>query len=431
MKTIYCLMILLWPLGSKGQKIKPLTIGDRVPDIAITHVYNYPASTIHVSDLKGKLVILDFMSTGCLSCIEALLRFDSLQMKYGKQLKIIIVSYEPSKNIERFLQKSPIGKQLKLPIASDDHILSAMFPHVYISHEVWIKDGSVIAITGADYVSSSNIEQILNNVAVNWPVKKDIAEFDYTKPVFHLNQETIPLTSYPTASFYSAFTNNMLDVPHHITKTIDAEAKSTSISLINLPIIDLYRYSYGRLSLPLSNVILKVNDTSRYVFETDREYRAEWTIKNAYCYEIKCPSDMSQESVQQKMVSDLDFYLGLNSSWETKVVQCLVLIKKQENIHNLGLPAFFNSRSSPQEQPRIITASYIIYQLNENLLGVPALDESGLAENKILDSTILNFSDLNVLNRQIGKYGLELVIKTRVRKMLLITEKSPQSDLKL
>ncbi|MEO6705845.1 MAG: TlpA disulfide reductase family protein, partial [Ginsengibacter sp.] len=181
MKYIFGFMVMLLPRISVAQSPPPnaLSIGNTVPDITITHVYNYPTSTIKLSELKDKLVILDFMSTGCTSCLEAFPRFDSLRKKYGNQLLIIIVSYEPSKNIERFLKKSPVGKQVKLPVVSDDHILSELFPHVYISHEVWIKDGKVKAITDAEYVNSANVQQILDDIPLHWPVKRDIAEFDY------------------------------------------------------------------------------------------------------------------------------------------------------------------------------------------------------------------------------------------------------------
>lgn len=424
-------MIFFCPMLSLGQTVKALTVGDTVQDLTINNVHNYPSSIIRLSDLKGKLVILDFMSTGCISCMEALLRFDSLYKKYKKQLMFIIISYEPSKNIQRFLIKSPIGKQLKLPIVSDDSILASLFPHVYISHEVWIKDRKVKAITGAEYVTSSNVEQILNDVKVRWPVKRDITDFDYRKHIVHLNEEAIPLSSYPSTVFYSAFTNNMQNISHRFIKEEDSAMQSTCISLINLPVIDLYRYSYDQLSLPLSNILLTVRDTSRYIYDSNKEYLADWTIKNTYCYQIKFPSDLSQKLVKQKMVSDLDFYLGLNCGWKTVAVPCLILIKKQESGNNVSLSGFYNFHTSLQEHSRTITASYIVYQLNQNLLGIPTLDESGLSENTILDTCILNFSNLDVLNQQINKYGLKLIIATRFRKMLVIKERSSQSDLKL
>ena len=67
MKYIIGVMVILLPIlsGAQSQPVKALKIGDTVPDITITSVYNYPASTIHLSDLKGKLVILDFWATWC------------------------------------------------------------------------------------------------------------------------------------------------------------------------------------------------------------------------------------------------------------------------------------------------------------------------------------------------------------------------------
>ncbi len=91
MKLIYCFMIFLCPLFTPAQVVKPLKIGERAPDITISDVYNSQASTIHSFDLKGKLVILDFMATTCVPCIKVLPRFDSLQKQYGKRLQIILV----------------------------------------------------------------------------------------------------------------------------------------------------------------------------------------------------------------------------------------------------------------------------------------------------------------------------------------------------
>jgi len=58
---------MLLPLlsGAQAPPVKALSIGDTVPDITIANVYNYRSSTIRLSDLKGKLVILDFWSTWC------------------------------------------------------------------------------------------------------------------------------------------------------------------------------------------------------------------------------------------------------------------------------------------------------------------------------------------------------------------------------
>src|SRR6185312_10987349 len=90
-KTMYAAVFFLSinTLHAQQPALKPLSIGDTVPDITLTNVYNYPSSTIKLSDLKGKLVILDFWSTWCGSCIEAMPESEKLQNGFGNKIQII------------------------------------------------------------------------------------------------------------------------------------------------------------------------------------------------------------------------------------------------------------------------------------------------------------------------------------------------------
>jgi thiol-disulfide isomerase/thioredoxin len=181
MKMIYCLTgILCLFLKSNAQEIKPLTIGDKVPDAVIKNIYNYPALQSSISAFNNKLLILNFMATNCISCLKALPRFASLQNEYGDKIQIVLVTNQSAEKIKTFLRLRP---EVKLPIVSGDSVLSKLFPHTFISHEVWIKEGVVKAITYADYVNKTNIETILSDKKINWPVKRDMAEFDYSKPL--------------------------------------------------------------------------------------------------------------------------------------------------------------------------------------------------------------------------------------------------------
>lgn len=47
-----------------------LTVGDVMPDITFNNLVNYKSSSAKLSDFKGKLVILDFWATTCLSLIH-------------------------------------------------------------------------------------------------------------------------------------------------------------------------------------------------------------------------------------------------------------------------------------------------------------------------------------------------------------------------
>jgi len=104
MKTIYCLMILLWPLMGIGQTSRPLSIGEKVPDAALNNLVNYKTSSAKLSDFKGKLVILDFMHTSCRSCLLNLLRFDSLA-KNLQETSAVFDCYHSEKRNANLLSK--------------------------------------------------------------------------------------------------------------------------------------------------------------------------------------------------------------------------------------------------------------------------------------------------------------------------------------
>ena len=156
MKTIYCLMILLWPLGSRAQTVKGFTVGEKVPNIVIPDILNNTVTSSSLAAFKGKLLILDFMATTCTSCLKALPELESMQQKFKNQLQIILVSSEKPERIQLFLKRHP---QLSLPFVARDSNLSRMFPHVYISHIVWINSERIVsAITDPEYVNQTNVE---------------------------------------------------------------------------------------------------------------------------------------------------------------------------------------------------------------------------------------------------------------------------------
>ena len=158
MKIIHTLaVILVYTLSSylfAQDKIAPLQIGDPVPDIFLENIINHPRGTAHLSDFKGKLLILDFWATWCRPCIQAIPRFEQLQREFGNQLQILMVTSQPSTSIAKFFS----DRGFTLPSVTGDQKLSKLFPHKYVPHEVWIKDGKIIAITGEAEVTANNIK---------------------------------------------------------------------------------------------------------------------------------------------------------------------------------------------------------------------------------------------------------------------------------
>lgn len=184
MKLIYCLMILLWPLGNNCQKIKPLTIGDPVPAITLDNVINYKSTCIQLSALRGKLVILDFWATWCNGCVVELPKLDSLQKEFRGKMQVILLSNEGAKSnaagesaVRAFYAKwqKRTHNTFSLPSTLDQNeYLLQLFSHIFIPHVIWIgPDQKVIAITSAEEVTKENIKAVLKGTPCNMAEKSD------------------------------------------------------------------------------------------------------------------------------------------------------------------------------------------------------------------------------------------------------------------
>ena len=175
-------MAMLLPVLSRAQSasIKPLTVGDRVPEIVFNQVINYKTPVAVLSDFKGKLVILDFWATTCMSCVFHMPLCDSLQSAFNSQIQILLVnpliSRDSLARVNRMLHllQSRTGHRVRLPVILYDEAAYALFPFQSLPHYVWIgSDGIVKAITGADQLNAKNISALLKGGELHLPVKKD------------------------------------------------------------------------------------------------------------------------------------------------------------------------------------------------------------------------------------------------------------------
>ncbi|HEU5054504.1 MAG TPA: TlpA disulfide reductase family protein [Hanamia sp.] len=368
MKVIYCLMIFLWPLVSSGQKIKPMAIGDKVPDVCFENLFNYNNASVQLSTLGNKLVLLDFMTTGCVSCIRALPRLDSLQRKYKDGLQVFLVTPESAESVKNFLKRKYMAG-MELPVMAADTTLSQLFPHTYISHEVLIKNQKVLAITYPEYIVEKNVKAIIQNLQVNLPIKRDITAFQYDQPFLHINELVVPALSYPTSISYSAVTAYMDNVPSRYKEVKDSLRKVISISMINLPLIDLYRKAFSVPHLAPAFILLSTHNRERFIYSKQLGYYKEWLQKNTFCYQGVFPMNRPSSSIQKKIISDLDFYLGLHATLKSDTVNCWVIKK---------LPGKTTVNKKPVNGDPESNASIddILFFLNKDFGNTPVINES-------------------------------------------------------
>jgi len=150
-----------------------LVIGEKIPEFNFNHVLLYPSSSISLSELKGKLIVLDYWATWCGSCINTFPKLDSLQKEFAKNVQFILIDNkkktgEGKQTVEKFIKNRLASLRIipDIPIVVEDTITQFYFPHQYIPHYVWIDpNGKLLAVTGTEFVTRDVIICLLHYLA--------------------------------------------------------------------------------------------------------------------------------------------------------------------------------------------------------------------------------------------------------------------------
>lgn len=155
---------------AQDNHVKPLTVGDFLPEIKFTDLINYKSDTAFASDFKGKWLILDFWGPACKSCVEAIPKIDSLQKVFNENIQFIMVTNGPadkigSDTLSALFRKWKV-RGINVPIVPvtgrGNDLLDKLFPHEFIPHYVWInKWGKVCAVTTYHLMNTETIKSFL------------------------------------------------------------------------------------------------------------------------------------------------------------------------------------------------------------------------------------------------------------------------------
>ena len=157
-------------------------IGSEVPDFKLTLVDNSQQS-ITLSELKGKVVWLEFWATWCGPCISAMPNLVNLQQQYKDKLQVITISNEPKNRIAQFLKAKPFDLAFAIDTAD---LMRKYFPYQLIPHSVLISaDGKLISSTSPEKITSQVLDSLFKGHEVHLEEKKDNFSTDYIKDYFY------------------------------------------------------------------------------------------------------------------------------------------------------------------------------------------------------------------------------------------------------
>jgi len=310
--------------SSLGQQ-KQLEYGNIVPDVNIPSLYNTSLKSIKLSDYKGKIIILDFWSSWCGSCIKGLERLNNLQDRFKNEIKIIPVNYQTKDFVKKFWMTNSSTKNLKLFTVTDDKRLTALFPHVALPFEVWIdKEGKYLGTTELEYANENEINSLLKGNQPRWLPISAKRNPDFKKSIISQPGEI-------QKSSYSLFVPFSPGFKEGIKISVDSIKRQVRITCINFTPFGLYGTTLQTTPEINSTKRMSINvkDTTKLRYYKTSGYHNVWDRINRVSYELQWPLDngFTYSNALMKMRSDLNQFFKLNGRISTHLVKYLKLVR--------------------------------------------------------------------------------------------------------
>lgn len=446
--SMFLLIVLLGTLKSFGQK-HDLQIGDQIPE-AVWHTslkiagQNTQDNWITLNDYRGKLIVLDFWSTWCSSCIRNMPYLHALENEFQNDFVVVPVTKEDAGKIGRFLSTNVTLKPLNIFSVVEDSILYATFPSSTLPHLALIdQEGILRAITNGEYIDRKVLNGLINNKSdIYIPNKKKGLQTALMSisPVYNDAIVNEPL-------YYSTVTGFLDGASQTMNREVDSVKGSIRYSVINTYINNLYTVSVpsskGGLPLYPKRSIYELNNPDQIGFTLDNYWNIDNRRATLFCYEMIYPLSLSESEMKAKMKLDLDFFFGMNGRIEEREIECLVL----RNIgHSQGYLAkggeqtrVYEGKISNRDVDKIKHVGALSNGVDTYIRNLNFSDVEGMID-RICDKpvpVILNEtghdglfdvdfpspgSTLEEINNKLKEQGLELVPAKRKMDMFVLTE---------
>ncbi len=322
--------------GADGLLIKPLKIGDTIPeslwDLKLD-VVGHPAGTnkLTLKDYRDRdLIILDFWATYCSSCIAAFPSLYKLEKEMDEKIKILSISHQDAAAVQKFIAKSEFLKENHLDktfySVVNDKILPRYFEKDAIPFNVVIDQKGIIrALT-------TPVELTADRLALM------IAD-ETAKPIL-TRKMTIdgPLLANSTGAdgyYYSAVLPYDPTLPVPVMKKVDSLHQIKHFVYPNLGLKRLFAYWIQHQSPRKGNINTM---PSRCIIEADpqsEEFLSVFDTNGKYAkvtYESVAPMHTLDSIIFAKMKIDLDLLTGMKASYQKRTIPCLVVTVSNQKL---------------------------------------------------------------------------------------------------
>jgi len=406
---------------SQESSLLPLQPGDKIPDISWGKFLHCPLEG-KFSDLRGKLLILDFWNVFCAPCFEGMKKLDSLQQQFSGKIQIVLITKDKATDVEKTFKRIK-RTYPNLPLMVEDTVWSKLFPYESVPHHVWIDDkGRVQYITYAHNTTAANIEMVLNKKVLELSYKQETGEFKKSELLLLPDESSIS----SKVIYYSALLKRIKTFGGGEIKYIrDSIKQLAGIRAMNRSLLSLYQEAYGREYRYANRIVLDVRQPELFHFPQDNRYWDDWLDKNLFCYELILPINKASD-IKVIMQQDLNRLYPYDGFIEKRKVQCLVLtrITKEDKIRSGGgvpVKQQIGGKIMLCNQSLHTSLFGMIANANSDL-PMPLIDETNYKGN--IDIVITSqLTNLELLRKDLNMYGLDLVRRETEIDMLVIRDK--------
>lgn len=136
-------------------------IGDEMVD---GDLYDTNDSLRHLSEFKGKFILLDFWSSGCGPCVESIPEMEKVIDKYKEKMEVISISEDPKARWKAYIKSKGMGGNQWNELRRGRTGLAVSYQVRGIPHYVLIAPDGKIKDMWSGYGSGSLLRQVEKNV---------------------------------------------------------------------------------------------------------------------------------------------------------------------------------------------------------------------------------------------------------------------------
>jgi thiol-disulfide isomerase/thioredoxin len=402
-----------------GQQTEALKIGTKIPQLAPLDILG-SSQKFDLNEKTGKLVIIDFFTTGCIPCIASIPKMEALQKEFKDQLEVVMVTPDDIEKVEALKKKSEIFRKNTLPIVAGNSKLKRLFPYQAVPTHIWIDEKGIFTyMTDGESSNSENLKKYFENSPLTMSTRK--TDFSKSLPLWKQMDKS---SLRPT--YLSMISRRVEGAgPRSGFDRDSVSKKINGYQAINCTPIRIMIDAFKDKQNPFTDWKLIILEGKAKDYKFPDQITTKWSQEHSYCYEL-FQENASEEQIKETMLMDMKRYFSLAGRIEKQASPVLVL------------KIFDKSKLKSEKSKRAIR-----YQVDDNSdfelehvtmsdfftstvgyagrkYDFPVINEA--AFDGFVDITLKGkIDDLENVRRQLKKYGLELVQETRTLSFLVLS----------